>query len=369
MSSPPFHLSAASSLLVPPIEPIPSRRHHHASAPVSIPAHRSPRGSSPTARLLASSSSLSSITPAGHALPASRPALLVKGRGGATGRMLAAGCSAAVALLAYSMPFPASDDLVRSLPSRPHCHLVRSCCFACADDGCVRGGAVRPLPLLPRWSVLIIFKMLPRQCFKVMRLFDMVWICEYRGVPYPVASPSRPSCRYPYPASRFSSPPPPCPSDTISGAEATGRPAACPTGRRTGRAVLSWLSCVHAAAYPLRASDRSPPCRPPYRLRSSVPFPHGVVVRPFSSCLRYTIAPASLHGRRGAGRGECLLGGADRMMCVGLKKAGGDFVPRPLASALSSVDALIVIAHVSLLTDNIAIRSAWTDVRIPIVRS
>ena len=63
-----------------------------------------------------------------------------------------------------------------------------------------------------------------------------------------------------------------------------------------------------------------------------------------------------------------MLGVANRMMCVGLKKAGGVFVSRPLALALLHVYALVVIAHVSLLTDNIAIRSAWTDVGCLIVR-
>lgn len=53
----------------------------------------------------------------------------------------------------------------------------------------------------------------------------------------------------------------PRPFDTIDGAEATGRPTACSTERRTERAVSSWLSCVHAAACPMRASDRPMPCR------------------------------------------------------------------------------------------------------------
>ena len=52
-------------------------------------------------------------------------------------------------------------------------------------------GAVRSLRLLHRLSVSIVFKMLPYQSFKTMRLCDMARLCGYRnGVPHPVASPS-----------------------------------------------------------------------------------------------------------------------------------------------------------------------------------
>lgn len=78
--------------------------------------------------------------------------------------------------------------------------------------------------------------------------------------------------------------------------------------------------------------------------------------------------PPNQHWRRGEGRGECLLGGADRMMCVGLKKSGRVFFPRPLASVLSRIDALVVVAHEALLTNDVAIRSAWMDVRCLVAR-
>lgn len=77
----------------------------------------------------------------------------------------------------------------------------------------------------------------------------------------------------------------------------------------------------------LRASDRSPPCRSPHRRRSPVPFPHGVAARPFPSCLRYSIAPPIDTKNGEPGGASALLGGADRMMCVGLKKAGGCSFP------------------------------------------
>lgn len=74
---------------------------------------------------------------------------------------------------------------------------------------------------------------------------------------------------------------------------------------RVGRAVSSrhGYHASVAAACPMRASDRSPPCRPPYRRRSPVPFPHGSVAHPFLSCSHFNVAPPYRHGRRGAGRG------------------------------------------------------------------
>lgn len=116
--------------------------------------------------------------------------------------------------------------------------------------------------------------MLPYQSFKTLRLFGMALLYGYRGrfqsrrfvVPSSVPPrrgradclrplrrrPSRPSCRYSSPASRS----PPRPFDTMSGAVSAGRPAACPAGSRTERAVSSELSCVRADACPMRASDR-----------------------------------------------------------------------------------------------------------------
>ena len=151
MPSPPFHPPPASSSSVPPIESIPPRRHHHASAHVPIPVNRSPRSPSPTARLLASSSSLPSITPAGHAPPRLSPRLSCR----TTGREYepAAGCSDVVALLAFPMPLPHLGRF-GPLPSLP----VISCGLAASHVPTAGAfGAVRSLRLLPRWSVLIVF--------------------------------------------------------------------------------------------------------------------------------------------------------------------------------------------------------------------
>ena len=142
-------------------------------------------------------------------------------------------------------------------------------------------------------------------------------------------SPSRPSCRYSSPASRF----PPRPSDTISGEEGgsgvAGRPAACSAGRRTGRAVSSLLSYVmcscgcllHAclgspAAMPLFVSTPLIRSVSAWCRRSPVPVMPAVLYR-----------PAHRHEKRGAERGECLLDDADRMICVGLKKRAGFSFP------------------------------------------
>lgn len=127
--------------------------------------------------------------------------------------------------------------------------------------------------------------------------------------------------RLPLLASRL----PPRSSDTIDGAEATGRHTACSAGRRTGLAVSSWLSCVicscrclhHAclgslAAVPLAAST------PLARSVSSWCRRSPVFVMP-----AFQYRPAHRHERRGARRGEGLLDDADRMMCVGLKKRAG----------------------------------------------
>lgn len=189
--------------------------------------------------------------------------------------------------------FPVSCDLARLLPSRPRRHLVRSCVLLprmCRRRGA--GDAVRSLRLLPRWSVLIMFKMLPYQSFKTLRLFDMALLCGYRdgGVRSIASLPhlgfissvsglgliacvlciaARPSIvsLSASPASRL----PPCPPDTIDGAEARGRHTARSAERMTGRAVSSELSCVRAAACPMRAPDHQPSCRSPYRRRFSVP--------------------------------------------------------------------------------------------------
>ena len=309
-----------------------------------------------------------------------RPCLSMNGEG------LRAGCGLfRCRRLACFPNAVATPRAIWSAPISPR-HLVRSCCFACADGGCVRCREVASTA-----SPLERFNRFLKCCrINLLKLYgSSAWLCSTDtggGVSNPVASSFHPpfrlgvvgltacvpcvaACQSLTPlsvpaASRFS----PRPHDTMSGAVSAGRPAACPTGRRTGRAVSSLLSCVHSAAYPMRSSDRPPPCRS---------FASPTLARSVSSlCFRSPVfimlaihyRHASLHGRRGAGRGERLLGGADRMICVGLKKAGVVFVPRPLASVLSSVDALIVIAHVSLLTDNIAIRSAWTNVRCLVAR-
>lgn len=147
------------------------------------------------------------------------------------------------------------------------------------------------------------------KCFRVNALKpcgSSVWLGAVNTGAFPIPSPRRPipipsrrfrgDCLRPMRrrlsiphavirlhASRFS----PRLSDTIDGAEVAGRHTACPTWR----AVSSWLSCVRAAAYPMRASDRSPPCRHPYHRRSPVPFPHGFADRPFLSCSHFNIAP------------------------------------------------------------------------------
>lgn len=208
------------------------------------------------------------------------------------------------------MPFPRLGRF-GSHPSHPR-RLVRFASMHVPTE--VRSAAVRMpcgrLCLLPRLSVSIVFKMFSCQSFKTLRLFGMALLYGYRGgrfqsrrfvVPSSVPPrrgradclrplrrrPSCPSCRYPSPASRS----PPRPSDTIDGAGGCGRPTACSAGRRTGRAVSSWMPCVRAAACPMCATDRPPPCRPPHRLRSSVPFPHGSAAHPFLSCSHFNIAP------------------------------------------------------------------------------
>lgn len=128
--------------------------------------------------------------------------------------------------------------------------------------------------------------MLPYQSFKTLRLFGMALLYGYRGgVSNPVASSFHPpfrlgvvgltacvpcvaACQSLTPlsvpaASRFS----PRPHDTMSGAVSAGRPAAYPTGRRTGRvcglvvdAMHPCLCLVHAclgslAAMPLSVSS------------------------------------------------------------------------------------------------------------------
>ena len=158
------------------------------SSSLSIARLRSP---SPTARLLASSSPPSPIEPASHVLPASRPAYLVEERGGDTGRMRTADCSDVIALLlAYPMPFPRLGRF-SSHPSHTR-RLVRFASMHMPTE--VRSAAVRMpcgrLCLLPRLSVSIVFKMFSCQSFKILRLFGIARLGEYRGRSCPIASPS-----------------------------------------------------------------------------------------------------------------------------------------------------------------------------------
>lgn len=140
------------------------------SPDVITPFHPSATSSSSRRRHLV-------ITSAGHALPASRPALLVEGRGGATLRLLDVRLSSPARLPNAVSPSRAiwlgRSHLVPVVISRglasPHVPTTG------AFD------AVRSLCVLPRWNVSIIFKMLPCQSFKTLRLFGMARLCEYRG--------------------------------------------------------------------------------------------------------------------------------------------------------------------------------------------
>lgn len=150
----------------------------------------------------------------------------------------------------------------------------------------VRSAAVRMpcgrLCLLPRLSVSIVFKMFSCQSFKILRLFGIARLGEYRGaflfhclsVPSPfrfgclgltACVPCVAACQSLTPlsvpaASRFS----PRPHDTMSGAVSAGRPAACSAGRRTGRvcglvvdAMRPCLCLVHACLGSLTAMPLS----------------------------------------------------------------------------------------------------------------
>lgn len=174
-------LAAARSLLPPRHR---SPRHRLPDAIASVPSVPSAASSSPRHHHLV-------ITPAGHILPASRPASLVEERGGDTGRLRAAGCSDVIAsLLAYPMPFPRLGRF-GSHPSHPR-RLVRFASMHVPTE--VRSAAVRMpcgrLCLLPRLSVSIVFKMFSCQSFKILRLFGIARLGEYRRRSCPIASPS-----------------------------------------------------------------------------------------------------------------------------------------------------------------------------------
>lgn len=128
------------------------------------------------------------ITPAGHVLPAYRPAPSCRGTGRGYG--LTVGYSDVVALppcLLAPCRFRASCDFVLV-------HLAQSSRAVLLSRMCRRTGAcdaVRSLRLLPRLSVSIVFKTLPCQSFKTLRLFGMASLCGYRWRPfYRLAVPS-----------------------------------------------------------------------------------------------------------------------------------------------------------------------------------
>ena len=225
------------------------------------------------------------------------------------------------------MPFPRLGRF-GSHPSHPR-RLVRFASMHVPTE--VRSAAVRMpcgrLCLLPRLSVSIVFKMFSCQSFKTLRLFGMALLYGYRGrfqsrrfvVPSSVPPrrgradclrplrrrPSRPSCRYPSPASRF----PPRPSNTIGGAEAlvvihcllggTENGACCLVG-----AVMRSCRCLPHACL------RSPAVVP---LTSSTPLARSVPAwrrrSPVFIMLAIHYRPAHRHGRRGAGRGGRLFCG------------------------------------------------------------
>lgn len=157
----------------------------------SLPIARLGANRLPPACLLCPRPPPSPIEPAGHILPASRPAILVEERGGDTSRLRATCCSDVITLLlAYPMPFPRLGRF-GSHPSHPR-RLVRFASTHVPTE--VRSAAVRMpcgrLCLLPRLSVSIVFKMFSCQSFKILRLFGIARLGEYRGRSCPIASPS-----------------------------------------------------------------------------------------------------------------------------------------------------------------------------------
>ena len=265
------------------------------------------------------------ITPADHVLTASRPASLVEERGGATNRLRLRDVQTSLpCCLLARCRFPVSCDLARLLPSRHHRHLVRSCVLLprmCRRRGA--GDAVRPLRLLPRWSVLIMFKMLPYQFFKTLRLFGMALLCGYRGgsvcsiasPPYlgfisSVSGLGLIACvlcvaahqflvLVPLLLSCFSLPSPPVRYDRRGGGYGRG---VILLARRNGERGVRSHRCCHAfiplltQCVPRIARRRAALS---YRRRSFVPFPHGALARLSPSCPPVNIAPPNRHGRRG----------------------------------------------------------------------
>ena len=113
----------------------------------------------------------------------------------------------------------------------------------------------------------------------------------------------------------------------------------------TGRSCLPAVLCPIA---PSRSSPRLASRRTERAVASSVPARFSAFI------------PSGFAARL------CLLGVASGMACVDLKKRAGVFVfPVRLSVLLSYViHALVVVVQIALLADDIAVRSAWTDVRI-----
>ena len=261
--------------------------------------------------------------------PPDAPPLLVDERGGATGRLrdvrLPSPC------LLAPCRFPASGDL--ALASSPPSSREISLPFMCRRMGRACG-AVRSLRLLPRLNVSIIFKMFPRQCFKIMRLFDMARLCGYLGrflsgrlvvpSPFHLGGLGRIACGFcvatrPFSVSSsvpaaFRSSLRPSRHDRLGGCL---RDVPLLARRSDGRVLRSRR--VRHAFVPLLA-----PCVPRIARRRIAPRiaapPRSRTVSPLARSHHariIAIAPPNRHERRGAGRGGCLLGVANVMARVG----------------------------------------------------
>lgn len=199
------------------------------------------------------------------------------------------------------------------------------------------------LLLLPRLSVSIVFKMLPYQCFKPLRLFGMARLCGYLGrffLPRRLSSLSppclcglrliacvlcvaaRPFLMPSFAPAASRSPLRPIRYDKRGGGY--GSPY-CLLRRGVERGVRSRFAV--AIMRPLRLLA---PCVPriarrhaAHRIADARPFrflmvlSHDALTHPFSSCPHFNIASSNRHGRRGEGRDEdgCLAGSCYMISC------------------------------------------------------